>query len=441
MKARPSIDMSEVMRLTRAGRLSEALAVLRGSTSGPLDAVAPASSTDIARNAPREGDSSTTDLVPPTSPGGAPRARALSDSRPAARWPAGILSLATRHELPKAMRALVNRFDKPHPRPRLDGLPASLRIQSPNILQNGARFEERAFSNEAGGIGYKLYVPSGHRGEPAPLVVMLHGCTQSPDDFAAGTRMNELAEEQLFLVAYPGQTQAANPSKCWNWFRAGDQQRDQGEPSLIAGVTRQVIDDFRVDPRRVYIAGLSAGGAAAAIMGSAYPDLYAAVGVHSGLACGAARDMPSAFAAMRQGGAPPARAKRGDRASRRAVPTIVFHGDGDNTVHPVNADQVIAQAKAERRLVVAVSRGKAPGGMDYTRMVQTDEGENPVLEQWVLHGAGHAWSGGSSAGTYTDPRGPDASREMLRFFLQHANSAVTLSAKEFATHASVNDVG
>jgi poly(hydroxyalkanoate) depolymerase family esterase len=440
MKARPSIDMSEVMRLTRAGRLSEALGMLRGSASGPLDAVAPASSRDIAQNAPSEADPSTRDMIPPASPGGALRAPAPSGSRPAASWPAGILGLATRSQLPKAMRALVDRLDKPHPRPGLDGLPASLRIQSPNILPHGARFEERAFSNEAGSRGYKLYVPSGCRGEPAPLVVMLHGCTQSPDDFAAGTRMNELAEEQLFLVAYPGQTQAANPSKCWNWFRAGDQRRDQGEPALIAGVTRQIIRDFRVDPRRVYVAGLSAGGAAAAIMGSSYPDLYAAVGVHSGLACGAARDLPSALAAMRQGGAPPASAKREDRASWRAVPTIVFHGDGDNTVHPVNADQVIAQAKADRRLVVAVSRGKAAGGMDYSRMVQTDEGGNPVLEQWVLHGAGHAWSGGSSAGSYTDPRGPDASREMLRFFLQHANTTA-VSGKELATHASGDGAG
>ena len=438
MKPRPSIDMSEALRLVRAGRLSEALGVLRGSTPERLDA-APASSGD-ARKASSEADPSAKDTAPPASAGGAPRVKAPFDSRSAARWPAGILSLATRDELPKAMRALVNRFDKPHLRPELDGLPATLRIQSPTIVPHGARFEERAFSNGAGSRGYKLYIPSGHRGEPAPLVVMLHGCTQSPDDFAAGTRMNELAEERLFLVAYPGQTQAANPSKCWNWFRASDQRRDQGEPSLIAGITREIIDDFRVDPRRVYIAGLSAGGAAAAIMGSTYPDLYAAVGVHSGLACGAARDMPSAFAAMRQG-ASAAGAKRAGRASRLAIPTIVFHGDGDNTVHPVNADQVIAQAKAERRLTVAVSRGKAAGGIAYTRMVQSDERENPVLEQWVLHGAGHAWSGGSSAGSYTDPRGPDASREMLRFFLQHANAAAAVSGKELATHAAADEAG
>jgi poly(hydroxyalkanoate) depolymerase family esterase len=242
---------------------------------------------------------------------------------------------------------------------------------------------------------------------------MLHGCTQSPDDFAAGTQMNELAEEQTFLVAYPAQAQSANVSKCWNWFNAADQQRDRGEPSLIAGITRQIMRDFSVEPGRVYVAGLSAGGAAAAIMGSAYPDLYAAVGVHSGLACGAARDMPSAFAAMRQGGAPH------NGGAKQPVPTIVLHGDRDTTVNPVNGDQVIAQSKAGSDLRTTVSRGQAPGGISYTRMVECDDSGHPMLEHWVLHGAGHAWSGGSPSGSYTEPRGPDASREMMRFFLEH----------------------
>jgi poly(hydroxyalkanoate) depolymerase family esterase len=251
------------------------------------------------------------------------------------------------------------------------------------------------------------------------MVVMLHGCTQSPDDFAAGTRMNELAEEQTFLAVYPGQPQSANMQKCWNWFNASDQKREGGEPSLIAGIAREVIREFSADPTRVYAAGLSAGGAAAAIMAVTYPDLFAAVGVHSGLPCGATKDMPSAFAAMNGAGtAQP----RGTHAS---VPTIVFHGDADRTVNPVNGDRVIAQATPNATSSRIVTHGQSSGGMTYTRTIQSDGSGREVLEQWVLHGAGHAWSGGSPNGSYTDPRGPDASREMVRFFMAHASASGT----------------
>jgi poly(hydroxyalkanoate) depolymerase family esterase len=279
-------------------------------------------------------------------------------------------------------------------------------------VPEGARFEARNFANAAGHRMYKLYIPNSFRGEVIPLAVMLHGCTQSPDDFAAGTQMNALAEEQTFLVAYPAQSQSANASKCWNWFNASEQQRDRGEPALIAGITRAIMGDFPVARGRVYVAGLSAGGAAAAIMGATYPELYAAVGVHSGLACGAASDLPSALAAMRNGAPHSALASHG-------VPTIVFHGDRDTTVNPVNGDHVIAQSKASATLRATVTQGTAPGGICYTRTVQADAGGRAMLEQWLLHGAGHAWSGGSASGSYTEPRGPDASREMLRFFLQH----------------------
>ncbi len=361
-------DMTEAMRLTRQGRLKEAMAVLRGDGL-------PGSRSTVG-DAPHEASVRTSD-----------------------RMSAGLLDRLRKLGAKGGLDGLLGRAARPAPAP----------------LPDGATFAAHSFANAAGSRMYKLYVPSGYKGEPVPLVVMLHGCTQSPDDFAAGTRMNELAEEQTFLVAYPAQAQSANASKCWNWFNGSDQRRDAGEPSLIAGITRQIMRDFAVSPGRVYVAGLSAGGAAAAVMGATYPDLYAAIGVHSGLACGAAHDVPSAFAAMQSGGLA---GQSAHRPGARVVPTIVFHGDGDKTVNPVNADRVIAQSKAATDLVATVERGKAPGGMHYTRTIQTDDDGRPVLEQWVLHGAGHAWSGGSATGSYTDPRGPDASRETIRFFLQ-----------------------
>ena len=239
--------------------------------------------------------------------------------------------------------------------------------------------------------------------------MMLHGCTQSPDDFALGTQMNVAAEMSGCLVAYPEQIASANHSRCWNWFLPADQVRDRGEPALIAAITREVMRDHDVDPRRVFVAGLSAGGAAAAIMGVTYPDLYAAVGVHSGLACGAAHDVASAFAAMRDGGPAP-RVGRG-------VPAIIFHGDRDTTVHPRNADAVFEQLKPTATLTPRVSDGRAPNGRAFQRTEYLDGRGRTAMERWSVQGLGHAWSGGSAAGSYTDPSGPDASREMLRFFL------------------------
>ncbi len=246
-----------------------------------------------------------------------------------------------------------------------------------------------------------------------PLVVMLHGCTQSPDDFAAGTRMNHAAEAHGFIVAYPAQTGSANAQRCWNWFNPADQQRDGGEAALIAGITRQVMHDFAIDPARVYLAGLSAGAAAAAIMANTYPELYAAVGIHSGLACGAARDMHSAFTAMQRG-------NDGARsATGRIVPAIVFHGDRDATVNARNADAVIAQSTQRQPLRTQVEIAQVPNGHAYTRTSRIDRDGITLTEQWIVHGAGHAWFGGSPDGSYTDPRGPDATAEMLRFFRQH----------------------
>jgi poly(hydroxyalkanoate) depolymerase family esterase len=275
-------------------------------------------------------------------------------------------------------------------------------------------FLDLAYANAAGSRTCKLYVPSGHTDQAVPLIVMLHGGTQSADDFAAGTRMNELAERHGFLVAYPEQSRAANPKGYWNWFQPKDQRRDGGEPSLIAGLTAQIVDRHAVDTRRVYVAGFSAGGAMAAVMATAYPDMYAAAGVHSGLPAQAAHDIPSAFAAMAQG-AP--------THGHTPVPLIVFHGDGDATVAHVNADGLVRAAlpDARDRQRPLTTRARVPGGHAYTRRVYTDRDGTPLVEHWTIHQAGHAWSGGSPDGTYTDPHGPDASTELARFFAQHAH--------------------
>ncbi len=287
-------------------------------------------------------------------------------------------------------------------------------------LTGEAQFATYAYAGAAGTRRYKLYVPSGYDGEPLPLVVMLHGCTQDADDFALGTSMNTVAEQYTCLVAYPIQPASANPSKCWNWFKPADQERGRGEPSVIAGIVGHIAKTYAVDERRVYAAGLSAGGAAAAVLGAAYPDLFAAIGVHSGVACGLARDVPSAFAAMRgvavaDTGAVPTLGRSTER-----IPTIVFHGDRDTTVHRSNGEHIVASTLRPGMSVTSES-GRVPGGHAYTRTCYTDGAGREALESWVVHGAGHAWSGGSPAGSFTDPLGPNASREMMRFFLAQAS--------------------
>ena len=293
----------------------------------------------------------------------------------------------------------------------------SHRADSETVYEGG-QFVDGSYSNATGTRGYKLYIPSGYRGQAVPLVVMLHGCTQTPLDFATGTQMNGLAEEQTFLVAYPHQAQGANSSRCWNWFQVADQQRDAGEPSLIAGMTRQIMREYRVDAKRVYVAGMSAGGAMAVVMAATYPDLYAAVGVHSGLAYGAAHDLPSGFVAMTQG------ASQEARQLARVIPLIVFHGDSDTTVAPVNADHLVEQwlqaSSNGARREARVKRGKGASGRAYSRFTYADADGRTIVEKWLVHQAGHAWSGGSAGGSFTDPKGPGASAEMMRFFGEHA---------------------
>ena len=385
----------EATRLTRAGQLVEATALLQRMLQGgsaPRPKSRSASQARLPRLDPLTIDA-TADVV---------------EEREAPQIAPARSAQGRRRSLPLVG---MRDFSGLGPRSPITRAPLS----PSDIAPEGTRFIAGTFSNAAGSRTYKLFIPSRCQEQRLPLIVMLHGCTQSPDDFAAGTRMNFLAEEQNCFVVYPEQPSGANQSKCWNWFRTSDQRRGGGEPSMIAGITRQIMRDHVIDPKRVYVAGLSAGGAAAAIMGATYSDLYAAVGIHSGLACGAASDLPSAFVAMRQGGGSKAIAH-----GKTSVPTIVFHGDRDTTVHPKNGDQIIQQSAGATRPTTKVIRGRVPHGHAYTRTVLTDGAGRAISEHWNIDGAGHAWSGGSPAGSYTDPQGPDATREMLRFFLEHS---------------------
>jgi poly(hydroxyalkanoate) depolymerase family esterase len=386
-------DITEATHLTRGGRLNEAVSLIQSVLRGGRPSGPEATATADAAIVLQPLELTVVDAV----------MTAVDKATAATASPA-------------ALSGILGRLDTGIP--GLRGLPRRGTPESADVAPAAGNYIAGSFTSGAGTRAYKLYVPSGGINGPRPLIVMLHGCTQSADDFAAGTRMNFAAEEHGCFVAYPEQPLAANSQRCWNWFKPSDQQRDMGEPALIAGITRQVMSDYDIDAQRIYIAGLSAGGAAAAVMGEVYPDLYAAVGVHSGLACGAARDLPSAFAAM-SGNGP---AHVGTRVATRvvktshAVPTIVFHGDRDTTVHPRNGAEVIARAGGE---VQAELEAQATLGR-FTRSIRRDSAGRSMVELWEIHGAGHAWSGGSAAGSFTDPSGPDATREMLRFFLEHA---------------------
>ncbi|QPM90605.1 extracellular catalytic domain type 1 short-chain-length polyhydroxyalkanoate depolymerase [Pseudooceanicola algae] len=299
----------------------------------------------------------------------------------------------------------------------LSGLMARLQPEArpatrPADLPEGARFDEGSFSCAAGTRRYRTYVPASAQEGVTGLVVMLHGCTQTPEDFATGTGMNALAEKHRFVVVYPQQARGDNAQSCWNWFSRGDQKRDRGEPAILAGLTREVIARHGAPEDSVFVAGLSAGAAMAVILGGTYPDLFKAVGAHSGLPAGAANDIPSAFAAMAGHAA--------DSATRRETTrTIVFHGTADSTVHPSNGERIIRQALegGPVQSVQSESAGTA-GDRSYRRCTTYDEAGVEAVTHWVVEGLGHAWSGGHPAGSYTDPKGPDASAEMVRFFFR-----------------------
>ncbi|MEO9777930.1 MAG: PHB depolymerase family esterase [Sedimentitalea sp.] len=312
----------------------------------------------------------------------------------------------------KAAQSVSARKSKPIKRPKKISPPATSRSRM--SVPRGATFVSGTFECEHGKRSYKLYVPFiARKAEvPMPLIVMLHGCGQTPDDFARGTGMNALAEEFGFLVLYPAQSRNAHLNGCWNWFKRKNQTRGTGEAALIASLTRHLMGERNVDPAKVYVAGLSAGAAASLVVATTYPDIFAAVGVHSGLAVGAAHDSASVARAMQNG-------HPGNRHDVQ-MPTIIFHGDVDKVVNPRNGRFVAIRAQEPYSGLDRTERtGRIVGGREYTRILHRVGKGRPYIEQWVIHGSGHAWSGGQSAGGYTDPNGPDASRQMVRFFLRH----------------------
>jgi poly(hydroxyalkanoate) depolymerase family esterase len=402
--------MREATQLTRAQKLLEATRLLqRALSSREMEPSEPAHE-HAAEVRAIEGR--VTDLTQNV---------AARDFRVPFRGKLDVRSEGSRSQPPTAglLEGLVRAF--PRGKLRSFSLDALVGVKSRKApaIPDGAQFLSGSFACAAGSRNYKLYIPGRRAVGSRGLLVMLHGGTQDGDDFAAGTRMNDRAEKNGLLVAYPTQSKAANASLCWNWFTPENQIRGAGEPSIIAGITKDIIATYDIDPARVFVAGLSAGGAMAAVMGETYPDLYAAVGVHSGLPYKSAADVTSAFAAMRGDAGPRglrSRKWRGDANDGPRIRTIVFHGDADKIVHPSNAANIMGATKEGESIERAKTRHTAIRA--HTRSVIRDKTGKVVVEQWLIHGSGHAWSGGSQDGSYTDPQGPDASSEMLRFFLE-----------------------
>jgi poly(hydroxyalkanoate) depolymerase family esterase len=285
-------------------------------------------------------------------------------------------------------------------------------------MPDGASFTARTFTCSEGTRAFKLYVPASAPQKPKGLIVMLHGCTQDPDDFARGTNMNSFAELHGLLIAYPAQPRASNASSCWNWFEGGHQLRDTGEPAILAGLTRKLIKQFGIDQEQVFVAGLSAGAAMAVILAKTYPDIFRAVGVHSGLAYQSAGNVMSALAVMRgrKGASLFAKSQSPDN-SPNLVRTIIFHGSSDRTVHPSNAQRILEMAhQASAENSIATTTGSS-NGRHFTQTLILQKNGPVLVESWMIDGAGHAWSGGNVSGSYADARGPVASAEMVRFFL------------------------
>ncbi|WP_077002622.1 PHB depolymerase family esterase [Variovorax sp. KK3] len=396
--------MTEATRLTRSGKLHEATQAIQRALKGALPGTVPGAES-----------AAPTRVGQPVTPPVARASEAANDPLVLDGLTRVIDSAETQHDVATDIETDIATAEK-----RVADAPREAETFEDE------RWIDGSFTHQGRTLAYKLYLPPAAAGvtpEPRPMVVMLHGCTQGPADFAAGTQMNALARDLGVVVVYPEQTQRANAQKCWNWFKPQHQQRGRGEPAVLAALAQSITAEHHVDAARVFVAGLSAGGAMADIVGRCYPDVFAAVGVHSGLPSGSATDLMSALAAMRSGAA----AATNATGASAMPPTIVFHGDADATVHVSNGAAIFEAARTNAEAAGAkpsarVAEGRSSGGQRYTRTVYTNAAGRSAAEYWQLHGAGHAWSGGSARGSYTDPSGIDASAEMMRFFLAHARA-------------------
>jgi poly(hydroxyalkanoate) depolymerase family esterase len=375
MKSRLLVAMSDALSLVKKSNLAEATTLLRNALAG---------------GAARPGEGEAAD---------APDARRTSMSLPARRPLGDVLN-----GLRLGRSLYPNIAETPRPMP-------------PELLDE--KFASRNHSGAAGSLNYRLYAPADHARRELALVVMLHGCTQNPEDFAIGTRMNQLADEFGLIVAYPLQPRTANASGCWNWFDRRHQKRGLGEPAMLAGLALALGAEFGIARGRTFVAGLSAGGAMAEILGATYADVFDAVAVHSGLPYGAASDLPSAFAAMKGTAiGEPAPRKASEIASKIECRRIVFHGGADATVHPANATRILDQARRGAIPPKQIDLDWEIDGGRVNRTVLHDSEDRPIFEHWIVEGGGHAWFGGDARGSYTQSVGLDASRVMVRFFLK-----------------------
>jgi poly(hydroxyalkanoate) depolymerase family esterase len=383
MKLRVLDVMGDALSLVRKSDLAGATAVIRAALSGE---------------------------APPGAESSEAKAQPYRPSAKVIPLPARALALPARRALGETLRALRARPSFP---------PAAPTAPELEPEEFGERFLRRTYRDAAGSLDYRLYVPASPEQRDLALVLMLHGCGQGPEDFALGTQMNHLADEFGLIVAYPHQTRRANLSGCWNWFDPRHQSRGSGEPAKLAGLAQALAKEFGVRKHRVFVAGLSAGGAMAEILAETYSDVFDAVGVHSGLPYKSAVDVPSAFAAMK--GAPAADPAQQDASDRRCR-KIVFHGLADATVNPVNGERILGELERGETPLTRIDLDWEIEAGRVSRTALKDADGRPVAEQWLVEGGGHAWFGGDPRGSYTQTVGIDASRVMVRFFLAESTS-------------------